>query len=199
MRNLIRLKKQKKLAVTELRCPNCGKEILDEQAVYCPYCAKPIATSIPSYAHPFPSPPAPYITPVKRSGFPIASGVLAIIAACISDIFGIFGIIGSFQSYYYYYGYHYIVDYRLLFTGIFGLLGFALGLTGGICALRRKNFAMAIVGVCFILMSSLFTVSLGSVYATSYSLVGVFFFGLPTLILAIISLIFVAISKNEFL
>jgi len=48
-------------------------------------------------------------------------------------------------------------------------------------------------------MSSLFTVSLGSVYATSYSLVGVFFFGLPTLILAIISLIFVAISKNEFL
>lgn len=167
-------------------CLKCGKEIQDETAAYCPHCASPVKPQLS-----------------KISGFPIAGGVLLIIAASICLIVGIFaiGVFVSTYQYAYYYGwgssYYYRPRYEDLLVGIFGTLAFALGLTAGITSLKRNAFAVSILGACFAVSQGFATVLAFVTQWPNSWIVGIIF-GMPILVLATLGLIFTAISKAEF-
>jgi hypothetical protein len=118
----------------------------------------------------------------KRSAFPTAGGILAIIGSCIAIITGIAGL-ASATGYYNDFGAYMIM-------GIFGILAFAFGLTAGILTLKRRVFALAIIGISLLLVSGVIT-SIAIPYAG-------WIFGLPIAILSILAIIFTAISKREF-
>jgi hypothetical protein len=164
-----------------LYCPHCGKEILDEKAVYCPYCAKPLVLA----------PQAGVVR--KRTGFPTAAGILTIIAACISIFIGTVGIIDLGTSFAYYYGF----AYAFFFMGIFGILAFAFGLTGGIFSIKRIHFALSIVGISLVLVSGFVTI-IELAAMGNYAWVVGLLFGLPIVLLSLLGVIFAGISKGEF-
>ena len=153
-----------------VNCPKCGKKLPDE-AVYCLFCG----TSIKKEK--------------KRTGFPIAAGVLTIIASCICILVGILFIAAFAVETYGYYEVGYLVP------GIFALIGFAFGLTAGILTLKRRTFPLAVIGIIFIMISAFLTFIPFSEY---YPWTSGLLFGLPTLVLSILALIFTAISREEF-
>ncbi|MEM3623077.1 MAG: hypothetical protein QXR76_04840 [Candidatus Bathyarchaeia archaeon] len=115
---------------------------------------------------------------------------MGIIASCICIFVGILGILTSAQPYYPY------SRFGMLLMGIFGLIGFAFGLTGGILTLRRKSFQLAIIGISLILVSGFITILAST--TEPYGYIGGVIFGIPVIILSILSLIFTSISKSEF-
>lgn len=158
-------------------CPYCGNEIRDEKAVYCPYCSKPVRD-----------------ISRKKTGFPITAGILTILAACICSFVGVL-----FMGAYVWYSVQVFHEgLEVFITGFFGILGFAFGLASGILSLRRKHFALSIAGLSLLILSG-FVIIFGFAmrgYRTALS--DGLIFGVPIIALAILSLIFVAISKQEF-
>ena len=126
---------------------------------------------------------------VRHSGFPLAGGILAIISACICAFVGIISL-ARFASYFYFH-------YWLFFVGMFALVGFIFGLTGGILALRRRYFEIAIFGVSLIMLSGFVNIVVLRVAPRGVFLVALL--GIPILILSIMSLIFIVISQAEFM
>lgn len=162
-----------------LNCPKCGKEIKDENAVFCPHCSKRLVE-----------------TASRKSGLPIASGVLAIIAA----LFSIAPIKFGWDRVRYWLEhpplprqeYYATADYLMLAAGI---AGFALGLIGGIVALRRRIFALAIVGSAILTFSGLLVaIAFGINDLARFSVL----FGMPIFIPGLLSLIMAGVSKSEF-
>jgi hypothetical protein len=144
-------------------CPVCN-EIIMEGKNFCPNCGYKLSSL------------------GKRTGKPIAGGILLLIAACFcfaAAIFSLFRMIGIF-----YYGFG---GPFLLIIVIFLIWGFSIGLAGGIFSLKRKNFPVALLGASFVLV------------AGCLDFFGTIVLGFVILILAILSTIFIAISKNEFL
>jgi hypothetical protein len=146
-----------------LNCPNCGKEITNSDAIFCPFCSKPIKTQ------------------KKHGGLITASGILAIIASCWALFLGILCL--SNTSWVYYGEFIYPV------AGVFGIVGFAFGLAGGILTLKRKVFPLAVIGLLLVLVAGIVMSAVG------YSLP---FLALPIHIMMILSIVFIAISKSDF-
>jgi hypothetical protein len=160
-----------------LNCPNCGEEVRDEDALFCPYCANRLTLAR------------------KRSGFQIAAGVLTIIGACISISIGLLWLV-AFAMYFRTYPFYTPTSYFLA-TGIFNVFAFAFGLMSGIFTLRRKHFALSMIGVSLVLVSGF--VIIRSLEVMGYeALMGYLVFGVPIVILSLLGLIFAAISRNEF-
>jgi len=90
----------------------------------------------------------------------------------------------------------YEFNYSFLFMGVFGILAFALGLTGGIMALKKQNFALSMIGMCFLVIQSFVTI--GAFFLPNGDWTSGVIFGIPLLVLSILSLVFVAISQKEF-
>ena len=148
-----------------------GKNVANEESVTYPNRAKLVKVS------------------QKRTPLPIVAGILTIIGSCLAIAISILylsaastsfgyrpGYINGFNAYFEYY----------LATGIFGAISFTFGLASGIFLLRCKRMAFSLFGLtlllaCGVMMS-----------------IPLFFFGLPILVLSILSVIFVAISKAEF-
>jgi hypothetical protein len=161
-----------------LNCPSCGREVAQEDALFCLYCGSPLGRVR------------------KRSGFPIAGGVLTIIAGCLAIIYGILGTLSFIISF----GQRFpgsvpLVGYLIM--GILGLLAFALGLTSGIFALKRRRFALSIAGTCIGLLSGVSTIVIISLQGP-YAVLAGLLFGLPVVILAILAVIFTAMARKEF-
>jgi hypothetical protein len=153
--------------VIMLNCPNCGKDVSNQDAVFCPYCSKPLNVTR------------------KRSGFPIAAGILTLIASCIAVIIGFIALFSDSTAF--------------VVTGVFCFLAFAFGLTGGILTLKRRIFPLAIIGVIFVLVSGLVIISAFATAGYDYDLSGSgVLIGIPIIILSILGIIFTAISKGEF-
>jgi hypothetical protein len=140
-------------------CPKCGKEISDDFA-YCPYCGAQIKA-----------------VASKRTSFPTAGGILGIIASCICVFLAIVCIA---ESPYSYFG---AIEFLV---GLFGIIGFPLGLTGGILMLKRKTFSLAIIGISLVLVFGALLIPLSALL------------GLPIIVLSVLSLVFTAISRGEF-
>ena len=133
----------------------------------------------------------------RRTIFPKLSGILTIIASCISLIFGI---ITSFA----------IISWLLgnpnggilwALSVLFGYVGFAVGLTAGIFLLKRTHFEFSLSTICFLLISSLLFIFTSLLPLGSGTIMGVFlvlYMALPMLIISILSIIFTSISKGEF-
>ena len=151
-----------------MKCSNCGKQIAIEDANFCPYCAKPLKII------------------QKRTPFPTTAGILTIIGSCVAIAMGIIYLAAALFSYGYAYGYIYGLSVYYLITGIFGIIAFAFGLTGGIFSLKRKRLAFSIFGMSLLIASGIMMA------------IPLWVFGLPIAVLSILSVIFVAISKGEF-
>jgi hypothetical protein len=134
---------------------------------------------------------------VKRSGFPVAAGVLTIIGACVAAVSGIIGIIGFYTTISYSYYYYYYHQYEWLAMGILGILGCALGLTGGIFTLMRRRFVLCINGMVLIMISGFVTV--GAFVLILWNGWGTgLLFGLPCIVLSVLSIIFASVSRGDF-
>ena len=159
----------------------------DAAALFCPYCGMELAlTSTPRPSR-------------QETGFPAAAGILTIVAACASAVTGIIGMIAfegsivtvSFVSS------SFSANYLLFYVGIFGVLGFSFGLTGGIFSLKRKYFALSIIGMYIVFVSGIATM-IAFALAENSSWASGLQFGLPVVILSIVGVIFTTISKDEF-
>jgi hypothetical protein len=168
-----------------LTCPRCGRIAHDEGVVYCPFCGTVLGDK-----------------PVKITSFPIVAGIIAIITACMCVAWGIQGIAKFFSigNYYFYYYYYSSLPIGLLWTdGILGLLGFALGLSGGILSLKRSNIGLGMLGGCCMMYSGIAVIlafglmgdgPIGWAYGLAC--------GVPTLSLSVLSLAFIGVSGSEF-
>jgi hypothetical protein len=130
----------------------------------------------------------------SRTGFPIAAGILTIISACTCIVTGIIGLILFAMS----------SISQFLAQGVIAVFAFAFGLASGIMSLKRRYFAMARIGMYIMIVAGLinvavFGVPLGYSYsiAVAPTLMGLLF-GLPILILSVLSIIFVSHSMKEF-
>ena len=170
------MNRNKKGSESQLNCPHCGRIFTVEDAIFCPYCSKPINQKF------------------IRTGKPIASGILLIISACLSLLVGIPSIliIASYPSIYF--PSLYVTFWIII--GLWSILSFGFGLAGGIYSLKRTHFGLSLIGSSFLVATGVMTlISLFiSYFTTSFGFIGV-----PLLILAILGTIFVAISKNEFI
>ena len=120
----------------------------------------------------------------KRTASPAIAGVLTSIAAYMSFFLGLIGMIGFLFG----------VNYEWLFVGAFSFLGFAFGLTGGILTLMRKHFVLSIIGMTSLVVSG-FVAILQYIFNGGNAAIAL---GLPVFVLAILSIVFVAVSKVEF-
>jgi len=137
----------------------CGRSI---PATYyaCPYCGKPAGAGMQ--------------TAPKQTAYPIVAGVFEILAGIIGMAQGgLIAISGGYILGIPYLGYYFDFFWFFVICGavliVFGLLA----LLGGIFAIQRKNYGLALVGAIF----SLF--------------VGYIIFG-------ILALVFVILAKDEF-
>ena len=163
-------------------CPRCGARNPDK-AQFCNACGVRLVRA------------SQYISTEKKTLYPTAAGILTIIAACVLISLGIIYMaawIKGQTTYFYPYGpgdYYTRHSGEYIFAGIFELLGFAFGLTAGILTLKRNLLPMAIVGMALMIVGSILSfVNLGIGLA----------FGLPVIVLTILSVIFIGISKREF-
>jgi hypothetical protein len=128
------------------------------------------------------------IRKVVKTGFPIAAGILTIIASSVIMLFsGIFVISSSLS-----------MSFRLttqnvnlLGDGLFGVLVFGFALAGGVMILKRKNFVFAIVALCFMVVKG------ATFIIVTADFVGAAI-GIVVFALTVISLIFASISYKEF-
>jgi hypothetical protein len=126
--------------VLDLNCPHCGKEVPNQDAIFCSFCSKPLQMT-------------------KRSGLLIGSGVLTILSSALLLPFAIYFIVGLP-----YYGGTSV----LLTAAGFAIIGFTIGLVAGILTLTRKLFPLAIIGLCIVftssIISSVFSVAFGNFF-----------------------------------
>jgi hypothetical protein len=133
---------------------------------------------------------------LKRTPFPSTAGILTIIGSCITITLSILLVAGTL--YIVVMGYFGISPARYLYNliaGIFGIIAFAFGLTGGIFALRRRRIALSIFGISLLITSGIM-MSL-PFWVMGYTISN-WVWGLPIVILSVLSVIFVAVSKGEF-
>jgi hypothetical protein len=145
---------------------------------------------------------SPLPSTMGRTGMLTASGVLLIIGSAIALTGGLFAFYVASLSPLYYYYFHSsdgIAFTVLTIVGIFGILGFAAGLTSGVQCLRRKHFALSFSGAALLLMAGVLHFVATEVFPYGGSAVFALFFGTPITILTVLGLLFLALRKSEFL
>jgi MFS family permease len=124
---------------------------------------------------------------IVKTGFPIAAGILAIISSSLIMVFsGLFvaTAVLNFSEY----SSQWVTS---MSNGILGIAIFGFALAGGVMTLKRKNFILALIGTCFMIVeSAIFMVVTGG-------LAGIYA-GIVVFALSVLSLIFTSISYKEF-
>jgi hypothetical protein len=176
------------LRLSEKRCTNCGR-ILPLDAKFCLNCGSTALETVQKEAYLLKS----------RSGILTAGGVLTIIGSCIALVGGLIGMAISIVALpsYYYQNYQSGVA-LLLVISLLQIFGFAFGLTSGIQTLRRKQFAISIIRVVFLMFVGFLNFLLLSAPLVIGGLAFVLFFGVPFIVLSLLGLIFVSVRKKEF-
>lgn len=160
----------------DLKCPSCDA-IINEDSVFCPSCGKPIQ---------------------KQTKFPLAAGIMAIIASCLTLETGNVLLIGAQLEFninhqiYLHGGLPFIpFPTYFLIVGIIAFVTFAFGLFAGIAAVNRKFVKPTIFGLVLLTTSGvIICVPINS--STSWEI------GLPITIFSALSTIFTLKSKSEF-
>lgn len=100
--------------------------------------------------------PEPKTRVIHKTGFPIAAGILTIIAASLTIVNALLLVIqiGNISSIIYYFEHNLSWLVFALFVGIWHFVAFGLGLTGGIFSIKRKRFTLVIVGISFLMVGS---------------------------------------------
>jgi len=162
-------------------CSSCRKVIIDDAFLFCPYCSARLD----------PLPPA--LAPTR---FPMAVGVLAVIASCFSLVVGLFAVLSLINNSLVY-GFNQPLLRQSVLLTIFGFLGFVLGLNGGMNSMKRRRFAMSMGCLCFLLACGVITVV--DFWPIAYGgFLGSLALGLPIIVLSNSAIIFVSVSRGEF-
>ncbi|MBS7632066.1 zinc ribbon domain-containing protein [Candidatus Bathyarchaeota archaeon] len=162
-----------------LNCSKCGRQIRDEDAVYCPFCSGVVKPEA-----------------VKKTDFPIAGGILLIIGASVSILTGILVLIIVESGRYVYY-YNPRPPYEGLIASGLSVLAFIYGVVGGVFSLKRRRFRHSLVGGLFVALEGLFVILALAQQFPSFAIIGVIF-GLPVIALGGIGLLFLLASQEEF-
>jgi len=192
-------------------CQNCGKE-LEPGTNFCPVCGKPIRGTgdfqaqmpMPMSMPNQPSGQPPYFSQPQqqqpsngyfRTSKPIVGGILIVIGAVWCLVMGLLCVLNLTifsHSYSYYNDFNYWIDGEIwlaiiITIAVFEFWGFAIGLTGAVLTFKRTRFVIAIIGASFVIVGA------GLAFLVYLPL------AILILILGILGLIFIAISKNEFI
>ncbi len=166
-----------------MNCPKCGKEILHENATYCPSCGASLEVK------------------QKRSDYVLVAAILTIVAAAFS----------ASVAYNAFYQYLQLTDYYgpqseflgFLIFGIPNVIAAAIAIVGAIFMLKRKFTVLSMLGAIIPLVSTVVTYMTIYFYMPAGAQAALFtetFFlsELSIIIFAILSTIMVFISRDEF-
>ena len=166
-----------------MNCPNCGKEILYEDATFCPKCGESLA-------------PEDEIQQ-KRTDLVLAAAILSIISAAFIASLGYIGIY-QYNTLLSYYGSSMASEFLgFLIFGVDGIIVSAFALAGGIFMLKRKWFIFSMLGAIFPLVSVFVTYI--SVQHYNYGFTDIVLFTeISAAIFSIMSILLIFTSKAEF-
>lgn len=166
-----------------MNCPNCGKEILYEDATFCPKCGKSLA-------------PEDEIQQ-KRTDLVLVAAMLTIISAAFVASLGYIGIY-QYTTLFSYYGSAMASELLgFLIFGVDGIIVSAFALAGGIFMLKRKSFILSMLGAIFPLVSVFVTYI--SVQHYNYGFTDIVLFTeISAAIFSIMSILLIFTSKAEF-
>ena len=162
-----------------LNCPNCGKEILDEDAPFCPSCGNSLELK------------------AKRPDFLLAAGILTIIAAAFSAGLGYIALY-QYNSLISYYGAELASEFLgFLIFGITDIVVSAIAIAGAVFMLKRKNIIFSMMGIILLLVAVIVTYVV--VYQYNYGFTDTMLLSeISIMIFSIVSIISVLSSKKEF-
>ena len=163
-----------------MNCPNCGKEILDEDASFCPKCGESL--------EPIDE------TKQKRTDLVLAAAILSIIAAAFSAGLGYISVY-QYVTLVSYYGSSILLGFLIL--GILGIVASAFGLAGGMFMLKRKRFKVSILGVILLLVSVVGNYITLQHYQYGFTEI-MLLSQISIIIFSILSGVFIFTSKTEF-
>lgn len=166
-----------------MNCPNCGKEILYEDATFCPKCGKSLA-------------PEDEIQQ-KRTDLVLAAAILSIISATFVASLGYIGIY-QYTTLLSYYGSSMASEFLgFLIFGVIGIIAAVFALAGGTFMLKRKWFIFSMLGAIFPLVSVFVTYI--SIQHYNYGFTDIMLFTeISAAILSIMSILLIFTSKAEF-
>jgi len=170
-----------------LICPNCGKEIADEDADFCPKCGKSLDPQSEIQQNSIGM-------QQKSTDLVLAAGILTLISAAFSSGVGYIAIY-QYMSLISYYGHDLLLGF--LFMGIFGIVASAFGLAGGLFMLKRKRMKFSMIGVILLVATVFVTYVVVQYYQYGFSDI-LLFSEVSTFILSIWSGVLVFSSKTEF-
>jgi len=170
-----------------LNCPNCGKEILHEDATFCPKCGKSLAPEDETQQDTIK-------IPQKRTDLVLAAGILTIVAAAFSGGMSYIAIY-QYISLVSIYGFSLIVGF--LIFGVIGIIASAFAIAGATFMLKRKRIKISMLGIILLIVSVLATFITIEQYIYGYTDV-LLLSEISTIILSIMSGIFVVTSRAEF-
>jgi len=163
-----------------LNCPNCDKELLHDDAVFCPHCGEPITPE----------------TDVKKTetDLVLAAAISTILAAVFSAALGYIAIY-QYLSLLSFYDQALLQGFLIL--GAFAIVASAAGLAGGIYMLKRTRFQVTVLGFGLLLVSVV--VSYVTIQSYQYSFSEVLLFSeISVFMLSILSGALVFSSKGQF-
>jgi hypothetical protein len=132
---------------------------------------------------------------------PLLSGIFTIISAILVMLAGIYTIYGALVTYGGY-GYGFIEGTNVFFwvVGVFEIIVFSVGLTGGIFQIRRQYFLGTIFSNILLIASALLLVaqSFFKIGRMELTFANLLLLAVPILILTILSVVFIGMSKKEF-
>jgi hypothetical protein len=99
---------------------NCGKDVLNEEARYCPFCSAPLKRPIGRRSGK---------STIQRTNNPITRGVLSVLASSYVVLFAFLVIISLTQDYW---SYSNAFRTNLVLDIVLSVVAFAFGLTGSI-------------------------------------------------------------------
>jgi hypothetical protein len=168
-------------------CPYCGHEIRDS-AIYCPYCGKLVRETAVKKT-------TAKETLRKKTVFPVAGGILTILASCTCGYVGMIMLLELALTYDpMIYSINDVI-LGVLVEAFFFIMSFAFGLASGIMSTQRRHFDFSIAGLLLLIFTGFFIFIW---FSTSPPRFGVPIISMPIIGMAILSLIFVAISEQEF-
>lgn len=129
------------------------------------------------------------LTHMSRNSI-ISAGILIIISACLSGIWGIIMLASSYLA-----AGQTNWAFSRLIIGVFGVVGLTHGLTGAVHAIARKSFVTAIMGTCWVSVSSIFSI-FGLLVEKLY--LEWLILSIPMLALSVLALALLAKTRTQF-
>jgi len=176
-----------------LNCPNCDKEIIDEDAEVCPNCGESLVIE-----EEYEEEPQNLDIQPRSCNIVVAVAVFTIIAAVIITSLGGIGVY-QYPALLNYYGDSYASNFMgFLIFGIVDIICGLAAIVGGVFMLKKKHLKFSIFGAVFVLAA------VGSTCITmvqyEYNFTDIVIFALmAALMLSIVSIMLVFTSRDEFI